>query len=483
MTNMSKTQLEALNESTSQAPVVSVRNVRVTAKDDIVDPISFDVFLGRPLTILGETGSGKSLISQAIMGNLPEGLTSTGSILINGVEVLTLPAKQREAMWGHDISILPQEPWHALDPTMTALPQVAETYQYVKGQTPEKSRENARVDLDALGLKNSDHDKLPMQLSGGMAQRAVFAAAKAGGAPIVIVDEPTKGLDASRRDEMVAMLKASVEAGGALLTITHDIAVARQLGGYIMVMRKGKLLEEGPAEDILANPQSDYAKALIASDPQNWAKPSHKDGKRDTRVVLTATNICVQRGERVLVKDFDLTVHAGEIIGITGDSGCGKSSLGDVLLGVLPTPTGKIQRAHGVAPHRYVKLFQDPPTAFCRHWTIGTLLDDLVKLHGLDASRIPPLMEKLSLTPDLLERGADGISGGELQRFSILRALLLDPVYMFADEPTSRLDPVTQREIMELLVSVARETGCALLLVSHDKALVNHTCDRQIALQ
>jgi len=482
MSNLTQESMAFDAEKASITPVISVRDVRVSAEADIVDPISFDVYAGSPLTILGETGSGKSLISQAIMGNLPEGLTASGSVKINGAEVLTLPRKAREAMWGRDISILPQEPWHALDPTMRALPQVSETYRFVKGRSEQESQTKASADLHDLGLKGSDQHKLPMQLSGGMAQRAVFAAAKAGGAPIVIVDEPTKGLDASRRDDVVAMLKSAVDDGGALLTITHDIAVARQLGGYIMVMRKGVLLEEGPAAEILANPQSDYAKALVAADPQSWDDPTHKDSWEQKSAILTAKDICVQRGQRVLLSGFDLTVHAGEIIGITGDSGCGKSSLGDTLLGVLPSPTGSVLRQDGVAKHRYVKLFQDPPTAFSRHWTIGTLLKDLVKLHGLDASRIPPLMERLALEPDLLTRSAGGISGGELQRFSILRALLLDPVYMFADEPTSRLDPVTQKEIMDLLISVARETSCAVLLVSHDKALIEHVCDRKIAL-
>lgn len=463
-------------------PAIRVRDLSVAAAGEIVRPMSFDVHPGEPFTILGSSGSGKSLLSQAIMGNLPEGLTASGRVEIDGVDVLALPRKDREAMWGRTLSLLPQEPWHALDPTMTALPQVAETHRHVRGRAEAESVSHARDDLAALGLPPEAADKLPMQLSGGMAQRVVFAAAQAGGAPIVIVDEPTKGLDASRRDDVVALLKRAVEAGGVLLTITHDIAVARQLGGYVMVMRAGELQEEGPAATVLANPRSAYARQLIAADPENWPVAARVPVAADAPEVLRAEGVAVIRGGRHLVTGFALAVRAGEIVGVTGDSGCGKSSLGDTLLGLLKPGAGRVTRAPGLAPHRFLKLYQDPPTAFSRHWPMRVLLDDVVRLHRLDPGRIPPLMERLRLAPELLERDSRSISGGELQRFSILRALLLDPVFIFADEPSSRLDPIIQQEIVALLAEVARERRCALLLVSHDMALVDHVCDRRIAL-
>ncbi len=266
------------------------------------------------------------------------------------------------------------------------------------------------------------------------------------------------------------------------MTITHDIAVARQLGGYVMVMRAGELQEEGEADALLADPKGDYTRRLVAADPENWPVAARAALAADAPEVLRAEGVAVIRGGKRLVSDLDLVVRAGEIVGVTGDSGCGKSSLGDTLLGLLKPGAGTVTRAPGIAPHRFLKLYQDPPTAFSRHWPMRVLLEDVVKLHRLDAARIPPLMERLHLLPELLDRDSRSISGGELQRFSILRALLLDPVFIFADEPTSRLDPITQREIVELLVGVARERRCALLLVSHDMALIDHVCDRRIAL-
>ncbi len=167
---------------------------------------------------------------------------------------------------------------------------------------------------------------------------------------------------------------------------------------------------------------------------------------------------------------------------MTGPSGSGKSSLGDILLGLLKPDAGQVQRATGISIHRYQKLYQDPPAAFPARATLKQSLADLVALHRLEEVRIAPLMQRLRLAEHLLDRRPDQVSGGELQRFALLRVLLLDPVFLFADEPTSRLDLITQQETVELLVELARERGCALLLVSHDTALIEKTCDRTISI-
>lgn len=458
-------------------PLIRLNELSVNAGNNrLIHPVSFTLFQDRPLTILGETGSGKSLLAQAIMGTLPASLSQHGSVTLFDQ---TLKGEALKAHWGKAITLLPQEPWHSLDPLMRSYKQVAEVYECVHGNHPEIAFNQALTDLDDVGLKNSAL-KRPGELSGGMAQRLAIVAAKAGGATLILADEPTKGLDASRRDDIIRLLKRSARGGG-LLTITHDIDVARQLQGDIIVMKNGKLLEQGSTSQVLENPQHEYTKALIAADPRQWKKDIQTHALSEP--LLTVTSLSIGRPNKVLADNLSFTLHRGEVMGVVGDSGCGKSTLGDTLLGLLPPIKGEIiKRRQDVAPYQWQKLFQDPPSAVTPSVSLGTLLDDLVLLHNINRAKISPLMEKLGLTPGLLKRNSLSVSGGELQRFSILRALLLEPVFLFADEPTSRLDPITAKEVTDVLITLAREQHCALLLVSHDKNLIDKRCDSVIQM-
>lgn len=444
-----------------------------------IAPVDFSLARGGRLTLLGETGSGKSLIAQAIMGTLPSGLVASGELAIEGQAYAVAEGATRRALWGRRLALLPQEPWHALDPTMASGAQVAESHRYLRGLGRRRAREAALGDLAGLGLAGAE-GRLPGELSGGMAQRVAFAAASAGGAPLVIADEPTKGLDAPRRDAVVRLLAATPERGGALLTITHDIEVARRLGGEVILLRQGRVVERGPAERLLSAPRSDYAKRLLEAEPGRWPAPPPPPASGGEPVV-EARGLAKWRGGRALFRDLALSLRPGEIVGVVGPSGCGKSTLGDLLLGLTGTDAGEVRRAPG---HRlaFQKLYQDPPAAFSPHWTLARLLEDLVRRHRLERAAIAPLMTRLGLNEGLLARRPGEISGGELQRFAILRVLLMEPRFLFADEPTSRLDPITQRDTLALLVELARERHCAVMLVSHDPALIARLCDRRLVL-
>jgi peptide/nickel transport system ATP-binding protein len=459
--------------------LLKLTNVAVYVGDTcLLEPISLELKQGQPLTILGQTGSGKSLLAQAIMGLLPDTLSFQGEVEVFG-NVLSL--EERQALWGRDLVMLPQEPWHALDPLMKGIYQVSEVYQYVQGKPNHEALARAKQDLDDVGLADSAH-KRPGQLSGGMAQRLAISAATAGGANVILADEPTKGLDVSRRDGIVRLLQ-SRSIAGSLLTITHDVAIARQLGGTLLVMKQGRLVEQGDALVVLDNPQDSYTRELIAAEPKSWAEKPLSFVDTSAETVLVAENLAIKRGGRTLFEDLSFSIKKGEVVGVVGDSGCGKSSLGDALLSMLPVSAGNITRFNNTAkPYQWLKLYQDPPSAFTASVSLGTLLDDLVRLHSIPRERISPLMARLNLPDVILQRNCLNVSGGELQRFAILRALLLDPVFLFADEPTSRLDPITAKDVTSLLVTLARETGCAVLMVSHDPYLVRKTCDQVIAL-
>ncbi|WP_254696468.1 ABC transporter ATP-binding protein [Cobetia marina] len=479
--------------ATADDVVLSAEDVSVRVRGvqaALLAPVSLALKAGEPLVVIGETGSGKSLLAQALLGTLPPELVASGSLWLDGEQYPLHTPENRRPLWGRRLAVLPQEPWLALDPLMKVIHQVGVAYRLVAGRSAQASHAVARSDLEQLGVAAAG-EQLPGKLSGGMAQRVAFAAARAGGAPLLIADEPTKGLDAARVSEIgELLLKSLAETPRAgLMVITHDMALAHQIGGRLMVVRKGEVIEQGATRDVLAAPTHAYTQRLVNAAPQAWPEAAFKpaagsasrDGKAAGDTILRAENLTIARGGTALLRDVELSVKGGEIIGIQGASGCGKSSLGDALLGLLAPHSGRVlQYAERL---EYQKLYQDPVATFPPRRTLGRLLKDLSARHRLDDSQLPQLMEQLSLALELLSRLPGQVSGGELQRFALLRLMLIKPRFVFADEPTSRLDPLVQQEVIACMVKMVREQGTALVLVSHDAALLRKVADRVLVVE
>lgn len=428
---------------------------------------SFALAPGRSLTVLGESGAGKSLMVQAIMGTLPMSLTAGGCVTVCGQESAAADRRARQPLWGHRLASLPQEPALALEPLMRVWRQAADVYRHVRAMPARDAHAASLAALDAAGLAPAAQ-RYPWQLSGGMAQRAAACVALAGGARILLVDEPTKGLDAHWRAKTLELLRRTQREGGCVVAITHDLELARALGGDVMVLREGQAVEHGPAAEVLDLPRHGYTRELLAAHPSHWHPWPHR-GRGDA--VLHARGIAKSMGGRQLFAGVDLALHRGDRLVLQGASGSGKTTLGNVLCGVLQPDGGAVQPAQGLARTARQKLYQDPALSFPAKASLEASLKDAAALHRQAWPEVLRRLERLGVGPALLRRRPAQVSGGELQRVAMTRALCARPALLVADEPTSRLDPLTQQQALRELVAAADEAQAALVLVTHEEGI------------
>lgn len=446
----------------------------------LVDVTHLQLERGRPVTIVGESGSGKSLLAHALMGTLPAELAVRGRLTLDGRHLDLADRPGRRGLWGPTLALLPQEPVLALDPTMRVGAQVAEGARTWRTDRAEARRASVTL-LSALGLDRAIQ-AYPHTLSGGMAQRVAFAAATIGGASVLIADEPSKGLDRQARTQLADLLHRQVRDGGVLLTITHDLDLARTLGGDVLVMKDASVVEHGPTENVLTRPQQPYTRRLLAAEPARWKQPWMRDHAPAGDVLISGTGLAKSFGGRCLFRDLDVHVRAGERLALSGPSGSGKTTLGNIALRLLPPDQGRVQHAAALRPGHLQKLYQDPAQAFPAHVPLARAVGDVVRRHHLDPARLPALLNALRVDTSLLQRRPGQVSGGELQRIALARALLLEPGLLFADEPTSRLDLITQEETVSCLMEQISGRDCALVLVTHDQALAAAVSDRHVYL-
>ncbi len=447
----------------------------------LVGDVTLSAGPGEALVLIGETGSGKSLIAQALLGLLPDGFSACGTLrLAAGPPTALSDRAALHRHWAGEVLLLPQEPRAALDPTMRIGRQLAEVQA--------AGRPGPAAALQAVGLPPETASAYPFALSGGMAQRVLVASALGGSAPVVVVDEPTKGLEPARVDQVIALLRVLLAEGRTLLVTTHDPALARGLGGSVAVLQHGRVVEHRAATALFAAPHHAYTREWLAADPTTWpvCEPCLDMGE----LVAAGHGLAFGfPGRPRLFADLDVHVPRGGVLALTGPSGAGKTTLGNVLVGLQPPDAGELtwagadpyrdRRALNRLRRRYQKLHQDPASAFVPDRPIGRQLEDLgAVVPGLDpGAALAPLLGQLRLREGLLRRLPGEVSGGEAQRLAIARLLLLDPAMIVADEPTSRLDPILQRETIMLLRGLVRDRGIGLVLISHDRALIRSVAD------
>ena len=447
----------------------------------LVHDVSFTMTAGIPFTLLGRSGSGKSLIMQAIMGALPSTLVCSGRILLDGVNLADLPRHAREALWGRTMALMPQEPWRTLDPTRRAGLQVQDVFRWVRRWPHPAARDATTSALEQLDLAPHQR-KYPSELSGGMCQRVAVAIAQAADATVLLADEPTKGLDDGIKQEVADGLLRIARQGKLLLTITHDVQFAQCLDGDMAVLQAGCLIETGRSNEILTAPHHGDTRRLIQADARYWPARTRRQPMA-AEWLIQAQDVSHPIAGTPLFNPVSLRIHKGEITALVAASGGGKTTLGNMLIGMKKPHLGQIVRQPELQDIHIQKLYQDPPAAFIPGHSLRRLFEDLLRRHRLAEADLHYWMDRFRLPVGLLENTAEQVSGGELQRLALIRALLLKPKVLFADEATSRLDPVNQQLVMEILKELVEQEDMALILVSHDQALVQNMADQILVLE
>ncbi|UWR51982.1 ATP-binding cassette domain-containing protein [Phaeobacter inhibens] len=454
-----------------------VRNMTLSAGQLSLDVPQMQFTQGRTCCVIGRSGSGKSLFAAALSGLPVPDLKVSGDILLDHQ-----PAAG--PLWRDHVFVLPQEPAAALDPTMPVRKQLAQILRWRRDpRCPWASTE----DLFAqVGLKPADGLKFPGQLSGGMQQRVMIAMALAARASFVIADEPTKGLDQTSKLRTIELFKLLKQTGRGLVIITHDLNVARDLADDLVIFEQGKIAEQGDAAQILNGSGSQAAQAMIKSEPQMWPEKCIRT-ENNAASVLSIQDVTFEFAKGApVVNGATLDIREGEVVGLLGPSGVGKSTLADICLGLLKPSSGSVRWLGETADRKLIraertkfqKLFQNPASAFPPNIILGDVFDKLTPASGTGFYSKSALMAKLNLDPSVLLRRPDQLSGGELQRLLIVRVLLAQPRFLVCDEPSSRLDMSIQRLAIDIIADYAAQTLAAVLLISHDKTVLQKRADR-----
>ncbi len=464
--------------------------------ETVVYDFSLSMAEGDIVGIVGESGSGKTMSALALCGLLSRhDMTRRGRILFQGKELLTCSRQDMRQLQGREISIIFQEPMTSLNPVKTIGWQVEEALRLHTRMTRKERYEKAIWALREAELPEPErvYGQYPHELSGGMRQRVMIAAAIVCQPRILIADEPTTALDVTIQDQIIRLLqKLNKEFGTAILFISHDLSLVRRLCHRVVVMQNGQIVEQGDTEKIFRNPTQDYTKRLIAAIPS--CDKEKTEWNQIGTVVLKvedlhasyedAGNGIFRHGkEKEVLKGISFRLRQGEILGLVGESGCGKSTLAKSIVGLKRDYQGRIVGAEG----RIRMVFQDPYSSLNPSRTIDWILEEPLKLSGVSKSerreKVREMLRRVGLETGIADRYPRQLSGGQRQRVCIALALMSEPAVLVADEPVSALDVTIQAQILKLLARLREEMGLAILFISHDLRVVYEICDRVLILQ